>query len=289
MRVGVADGSDFAGYVDARWPDLVGGLEDEGVPPDDARMAVAEALVASRRAWARRVRDENIDVVLWAEVRERVGLPPRPGEPAPHGVRPFDPRDAPEVWLARADQVRGSRRRRGARRGLVSVAVVAVLAAGWLWWAARPDPPAVREEGNALPVVWYASGELHLAEVVVALPSVDEFVAWGSGAAVRLRSGEVVRVDADGDVSDLDEAPEALDERPEPPPFVAVGQYDVLVQSAPLPGGGWAHLLDSSRREGSSDAVRQSESGRRALVVCTADFSCGPPTTIEANGSIRLR
>ena len=28
----MADGSDFATYVDARWTDLVGGLEDEGVP-----------------------------------------------------------------------------------------------------------------------------------------------------------------------------------------------------------------------------------------------------------------
>jgi hypothetical protein len=38
------------------------------------------------------------------------------------------------------------------------------------------------------------------------------------------------------------------------------------------------------------DAVRQSETGRRALVVCTADSSCGEPRTIvETDGSIRLR
>ena len=287
--MGTADGSDFARYVDARWPDLVGGLEDEGVPADDARLTVAEALVASRRSWARWVRDENVDVTLWAEVRERAGLPPRPGDVAPPGGRPFDPRDAPEVWLAKAEEARGARRRRGARRGLVWLAVAAVLAVGWLWWASRPEPLVVREEANPLPVVWYAAGELHLAEVVVGLPSVDEFVAWGSGAAVRLRSGEVVRVDADGAVHDLDEAPAPLDERPEPPPFLALGEYDVLVQSAPVPGGGWAHLLDSSRRDGASDAVRQSESGRRALVVCTADFRCSEPRTVEADGSIRLR
>jgi very-short-patch-repair endonuclease len=36
--------------------------------------------------------------------------------------------------------------------------------------------------------------------------------------------------------------------------------------------------------------VRQSESGRRALVVCTADFSCSEPRTIvETDGTIRLR
>ncbi len=284
----VAGGSDFATYVDARWPDLVGGLEDEGVPADDARLAVAESLVATRRSWVRRVREENVDVTLWAEVRERVGLPPRAGA-APHGVRRFDPRDAPDVWLTRAEQARATRRRRGVRRGVVWLAAAAVLAAGWLWWAARPEPPAVRAEANAQPVIWYAAGELHLPEVVVGLARVDEFVAWGSGAAVRLRSGEVVRVDADGDVSDLGEAPAALDAEPDPPPFVALGQYDVLVQSAPVPGGGWAHLLDSSRRDGSGDAVRQSESGRRALVVCTAHFTCGPPETVVADGSIRLR
>ena len=61
------------------------------------------------------------------------------------------------------------------------------------------------------------------------------------------------------------------------------------MQTAPVPGGGWAYLLDSSRRTSAQDALRQSESGRRALVVCTADFTCSDPRTIEANGSIRLR
>jgi hypothetical protein len=100
----------------------------------------------------------------------------------------------------------------------------------------------------------------------------------------------VVGVDADGDVHDLDDTPAAQDAAPQAPPFLALGEYDVLVQSVPVPGGGWAHLLDSSRRDGASDAVRQSESGRRALVVCAADFSCSEPRTIvEAGGSIRLR
>ena len=285
----MADGSDFATYVDARWPDLVGGLEDEGVAPDDARLAVAEALVARRRAWTRRVREENVDVTVWEEVRERAGLPPRRGQAVPHGVRRLDPRDAPEVWLARAERARVARRRRGARVGLVWLVAAALLVAGWLWWASRPEPPEVRAEENPLPVVWYAAGELHLPEVVVELASVDEFVAWGSGAAVRLRSGDLVRVDADGDVSDLDDAPAALEEEVDAPSYLPIGPYDVLLQSAPVPGGGWAHLLDSSRRDGASDAVRQSESGRRALVVCTADFRCGPPETVQADGSIRLR
>jgi hypothetical protein len=281
---------DFGRYLDARWPDLVGGLEDEGVAPDAARLAVAETLLASRRTWARRTREEQVDVTLWAEVRERAGLPARPGEPVPHGVRRPDPRDTPDEWLARAAVRRAARRRRSLRRGLVGLVVLAVLGSGWAWWAGRPAPHEVREEANPLPVVWYARGELHLEDVVVELPGVDEFVAWGSGVAARMGSGEVVRVEADGDVHEIGDAPTALDDPPEPPTFLALGRYDVLVQSVPVPGGGWAHLLDSSRRASVQDAVRQSESGRRALVVCTADHVCGEPRTIvETDGSIRLR
>lgn len=287
---GGATDSDFGRYLDARWGDLVGGLEGEGVAADDARLAVAETLLASRRSWSRRVRDEQVDISLWAEVRERAGLPTRPGEAVPHGVRPFDPRDAPEVWLARAEERRAARRRRSAFRGLAWLAVAAALAAGWAWWAARPAPHEVREEANPLPVIWYAEGELHLEEVVVELPAVVEFVAWGSGAAARLSSGQVVQVDSDGDVHEVDDAPATLDDPADPPPFLALGPYDVVVQSAPVPGGGWVHLLDSSRRESVLDGVRLSESGRRAIVVCTADFSCGQPRTIfEADGTIRLR
>lgn len=282
---------DFTRYLDARWADLVGGLEDEGVAPDDARLAVAETLLASRGSWSRRVRDEQVDVSLWAELRERTGLAARPGEAAPHGVRRSDPRDGPEAWLARASALRAVRRRRGARRGLVGLAVAAVLVAGWTWWAGQPSPPAVREEANPLPVVWYAEGELHLAEVVVELPAVDEFVAVGSGAVARRRSGEVVRVDADGDVDEIDEAPAALDEVPVAPPYVPPGRYDVLVQSVAVPGVGWAHLIDSSRRDAAQDALRGSESGRRALVVCTTEGDCGEPVTVVvgAGGTIRLR
>jgi hypothetical protein len=286
----MAHGSDFATYVDARWPDLVAGLEDEGVPADDARLAVAQTLVASRRSWARRVRDENVDVVLWADVRERAMLAPRPGSTAPHGVRRFDPRDAPEDWLARAEQERGRSRRRAARRGLVWTAVVATLAAGWLWWAARPEPPPVREEANTLPVVWYAADELHLEDVVVELPDIETFVASGSGAAAVLRSGEVVRIDADGEVTPTDDPPEALADPPVAPRFVAVTQYEVIVQAAPVPGVGWAYLLDSSRRDGVNDSLRRAQIGRRQLVVCRAELECGSAVTIAGTaGSLRLR
>lgn len=283
--------ANWSRYLDARWPDLVGGLEDEGVAPDDARLAVAEVLLAGRRSWARRERDEQVDVTVWAEVRERAGLPVRRGEPVPHGVRPPDPADGPEPWLAAAEDLRTARRRRGVRRGLVALAVLAVLAGGWQWWASRPPAAEVREEANALPVVWYSAGELHLQDVVVTLPGISEFVAAGDQVVARLESGRVVRVSADGQVS-TGSATDALDDPPAAPAFIAITQYDVVMQSAPLPDGGWAYLLDSSRREAAAaqDAIRQSETGRRALVLCDAQRECEPPRTItESGGSIRLR
>lgn len=287
--------SDFATYVDARWPDLVGGLEDEGVPGDQARLAAAEVLLAARRSWRRRVRDEQVDVTLWAEVRERAGLPARLGEPVPHAVRPRDPRDRPEEWLERAGEVRAVRRRRGLRRAVAGLAVVALLAAGWAWWAAQPEPPAVRAEANRLPVAWYAEGELHLEDVVVELPDVEVFVAdfadGASRAAViaRLRSGDVVRVDSEGEVQPTDESPASLDTVPVAPPVRSLGLYDVWVESVPLAGGGWAHLIDSARRAGSEDTLRQSETGRRAVVVCPTAWRCQAPVTVPAGGTVRLR
>ena len=285
----MTDRSDFATYVDARWPDLVAGLEDDGVPGDRARLVVAEVLLAARRSWQRRVRDEQVDVTLWAEVRERAGLPVRPGEPVPHAVRPRDPRDRPEEWFERAVEVRAVRRRRAVRRGVAGLAVVALLVAGWAWWAAQPEPPPVRAEANRLPIAWYAEGELHLEDVVVELPEVEAFVADGPAVVARLRSGEVVRVDAEGDVEPADGAPDALDAVLTPPPLQGLGPYDVLVESVPLGGGGWAHLVDSARRAGAEDELRQSETGRRAVVVCPTEWTCGEPVTVVAGGTVRLR
>lgn len=286
----MSDGSDFERYLAARWADLVGGLEDDGVPADEARLAVAATLLAARRGWERRERQEQVDVTLWAEARERAGLAARPGDVAPHGVRPLDPGDDPAPWLARAQVQRAARRRRTLLRGLVAAAVVAVLAAGWAWWA-RPDAHPVREEANPLPVVWYAQGELHLEDVVVAIEHVRAFEAYGDDVVVLLDSGRSVLVEADGDVvptTDIDAR--ALEDGSVENVYVPLGRDDVLLQTVELPGGGWAHLIDSSRRADDGEAVRLSESGRRALVICDRAFFCQQPiTVVEGGGSIRLR
>lgn len=281
---------DFGHYLDARWADLVGGLEDEGVAPDTARLAVAEILLASRASWRWRVENEQVDHTLWAEIRERAGLPPRPGEVAPHAVRSPDAADPPGPWLEEAAILRAARRRRGVRLGLLAVVVAGAFGAGWAWWASLPPAPEVREEANVLAVPWYAAGELHLSKVVVELPGVDSFVADGDEVVAVMTSGEVRVVRADGVVDALETAPPELSATgPQVPVGLAIGRYDVVVQSVTTAEGGTAHLLDSSRRSDAGGALRLSETGRRAVVVCDADGLCAEPrTVVTGSQGIRL-
>ena len=280
--------ADFVDYLHARWPRLVAALEAEGVRPDDARLALAEVMLVRRRGWARLVREEQVDLVVWRDVRERVGLPVTGTLPPDVGSRP-SAADSPEEWLPRAAASLRRRRLRGLRRGVVALVAVVLLLVGLAWWDARPDPPAVREEANPLPLPWYAADELHLAEVVVELPRVEAFAEVDGGVAVRHTDGRVVLVEPDGDVEDLAEEPAALADPAEAPPY-RTGPDDVVVVSVPLAEGGWAHLLDSSRREAFEEGLRMSETGRRALVLCTEAGDCGPPQTIvEGTTAIRLR
>ena len=130
---------------------------------------------------------------------------------------------------------------------------------------------------------------------MVELPEVETFVADvtdganGAGVVARLRTGKVVSVDAEGEVETLDEAPEDLDEVPLAPPVRGMGPYDVLVESVPMAGGGWAHLVDSARRAGAEEELRQSETGRRAVIVCPTESTCAAPVTIDVGGTVRLR
>ena len=103
-----------------------------------------------------------------------------------------------------------------------------------------------------------------------------------------MTSGEVKVVRADGEVDDLDTAPPELSEPPVPA-SLPTGRYDVVVQSVTTSDGGTAHLLDSSRRIEEGGALRLSETGRRAVVVCDADGSCAAPRTlVTGSQSIRL-
>ena len=286
--------TDFATYVDARWPDLVGGLEDEGVPGDRARLAVAEALLAARRSWQRRVRDEQVDVTLWAEVRERAGLPARPGEPAPHAVRPRDPRDGPEEWLERAAEVRAARRRRGARRAVAGLAVVALLAAGWAWWAAQPEPPpcARRPTGSrsrgtprasCTSRTWWSSsrrsrrssptrdGARGRRGRPAAVGRGGAGGRGGRGRAGRRRARRPRR------------GPRGA-ARPRPRRCTTCGWRACPWPAADGPTSSTPHAGPVQRT-----TLRQSETGRRAVVVCPTEWTCQAPVTVPAGGTVRLR
>lgn len=268
----VAD-ADFSDYLQARWPLLVAALEREGVASAEAHLAVAEVLVANRRGWRRLVDEESVDVHVWQALRERAGLPDQPGSTPPVttvGVDPTRPVDRPEPWLERAEALRRRRRWRDVRRYLLGLVAAALVVAALVWWGSRPD---VREETNPLPVPWYAGEELHLAEVVVELPDVDSFVAFGDGAAVRLEDGEVIEVDGDGDVSALDDPPQDLVFPPSLPDYLPFGRYTYVVQGTVLPDGGRAFVLDS-RRGDRNNSLQIPTSSHRVLVLCEPGGSC---------------
>lgn len=288
----VGAGDDFADYLHARWPRLVAALEADGVPPDDARLALAEVMLQRRRGWARLVREEQVDLLVWRDVRERLGLPARSTLPPDgEGERPAGAvGEVPEDWLPRAAASLRRRRARRTRRGALALVAVALVLGALAWWDARPDPPAVRAATNPLPVTWYAAGELHLDEVVVELDGVDAFAEHDGGVAVRHTDGRVVLVAADGTVRDLDEEPAGLANPPLRVPSYDGDRFGVAIQTVRLADGGWAHLIDSSRREAQRGEVRLSETGRRAVVLCSAPTDCGAPQTIpQANLTIRLR
>lgn len=271
----VAD-ADFSDYLQARWPVLVAALEAEGVPPDAARLAVADVLVAHRRDWRRLVAEENVDVRVWQAAREHTGLPPRPGSAPPVtsvAVDASQPVDDSDPWMERAETRRRARRWKAARRWGAGLVAAAVVVAGLVWWGVWDRAPAVRQEANPLPVVWYAGDELHLEDVVVELPDLHSFVSFGEGAAVRRRNGEVVQVHADGAVSPLADTPTELLFAPQLPDYLPFGRFTSVVQGAPASGGRWAYVLDSRRRD-SEDSLQIPVSAHRILVLCDAAGVC---------------
>ncbi|WP_156411632.1 hypothetical protein [Nocardioides sp. Soil805] len=215
-----------AAFVAARRDLLV--AEHGGGPVAEA--AVDRALARLRRGWRRLEREDDVE----ARVREQV-----------------------ELELDRP------RRRRIARRA-AGVLVLVVLAG--VAWSLRPQPPAVAEETNPLPVPWYDGTELHLAEVAVTLPDLGGFAADGDGVLVE-RDGEVQRVDADGDLSSydgvLDPAPEGGARPPD------LNPADRVLQSVVAPDGTTLHLVEiNSSNPDAGTYVRLSETGKRVFLVC---------------------
>ncbi len=254
-----------------------------------------EALLASRRSWSRRVRDEQVDVSALgggARARRTARRGPARRRPTAYAARPAR-RARGRGWRGPSRPARGATSARARARGLVGARWPSrCSSAGWAWWAALPGAAEVRQEANPLPVDLVRRGR--------AAPRGRRGRAAGrrrvrgrGGRAPppRLRSGEVVRVDADGDVHGLDRrAGRRSTTPPDPPPYLPLGEYDVLVQSAPVPGrwlGAPARLLAPRRAPGRRAAVGVRAPGARGLhgglrVRAARDHHV-------ADGSIRLR
>jgi len=289
---------DATAYVRLRWLDLVDSLVALDVPAGRAREAVARAVVAHERGWRRILAQDDPDALVWAEACRVAGVPAPPlyppllGHLREGGVG--DPLDRPEAWLARARTQRLAAVRRQWLWALTSLAaVVVVVAAATTWWSTRLVQPPVRPEVNEVPVPWYADGELHLDRVVVVMPDVADFVAVEDAVVARLDGGRVVEVAADGVVRAIDDAPATLDapDEPDPPGDLPLGPYDRVAQAVYGPGRMTVFLIDSGALPAAGSWARASETGRRAVLVCSGGgvFDvCSSPRVLGAGGDVSL-
>ena len=211
------DEDDFAAYAEARWPRFVRTLVLLGVTPEDAPVVAVCALARLRDEWGRR--DERGDRAAHAYrtllVARAAAAGPDAETPAP--LEPAWPELAEDVAdsvpvpplaldqvVARQRADRRTRRRRGARRWGLAALVLAVVLAGWTWWATRPGPEPglpdveVEREANPVAVGWYTDGTLHLDEVALSVPGVRSFAQVPQGAVYADQDGQVVLVRPDG-------------------------------------------------------------------------------------------
>ena len=92
------------------------------------------------------------------------------------------------------------RRRRWWRRGVLAASAVVVVLAGATWITGGVgDAEGVEPANNPLPIPWYADGTLHLSEVTVKLPDVQQVLQVPGGVVVVDSKGEVSVVRADGE------------------------------------------------------------------------------------------
>lgn len=157
-----------------------------------------------------------------------------------------------EPLLAREVAERSrARRRRTWTRALGVVAALGVLVAGVGWVLGRDDSPEVTPATNPLPVAWYADGTLHLAEVKVEVPPVDQLVTVPDGVVMSDGRGAVTMVESSGDLVKIGETV---------PGTALVAEPDNGWVAWADPGAGDPELVVHDTRVGE-------EVGRRSLAV----------------------
>jgi hypothetical protein len=181
-------------------------------------------------------------------------------------------------------------RPRRRRLSLYAVGALALLVAGAVIVTLFPAAPAVREEANRVPVPWFADGELHLADVVVRLPRAGSFAPLDDGVVIEDEDGSLLLVDADGGVSEYEDA---MPDVPEPgvaPPYDPNTPGARRLEVAIAPSGEVVHLMELplSRHE-AEVYLRQSETVRRMFIICS-DWGCSSVRRIVVPGAdVRLR
>lgn len=218
-----------------------------------AETAVDRALARCRRGWSRLERTTDVE----AHVRDLV-----------------------------TRELERPRRRRLTACAVGALALVAAIAVGV---SLLPAPPAVRAETNRVPVPWFADGELHLADVVVSLPGAGAFAPMDDGVVIEDAGESLLRVEADGGVSDYDGAMPDITEPDLPAPYDPSAPNSQRLDVVLAPDGAAVHLveLSVSRHEGEI-YLRQSETVRRLFLVCP-DTDCTTMSRVVVPGAdVRL-
>lgn len=186
-----------------------------------------------------------------------------------------------------ADELDRPRRR---RLTLGAVGVLALLIAGAVVISLLPAPPSVREEANPVPVPWFAEGELHLADVVVSLPGAGAFAPFEDGVVIEDEDGSLRLVDAEGDVSDFDEAMPDVAEPDVEAPYDGRDAYTRRLGVSLAPTGEVVHLMEIAASGPEAGVFfRLSETARRLFLVC-GDPGCAVRQRIVVPGNdVRLR
>ncbi|WP_243059733.1 hypothetical protein [Nocardioides sp. SR21] len=121
-------------------------------------------------------------------------------------------RETIEVSLPPYDEIvrraQAVRRRRG-RIAVASTAAGVLVVAGLTWLATRPEPgpepnePKVEKAKNPIDQAWYGNGLVHLQNVTVEVPQVDDLVEVGGGVIYAGADRVLVRVGPNGELSRL--------------------------------------------------------------------------------------
>lgn len=110
-----------------------------------------------------------------------------------------------DTVVARARDVRR-------RRGRIAVAATTgcvLVIAGLTWVSTRPDSTPEPEQAkvvkskNPIDQPWYGGGQLHLENVAVEVPQIDDMVEVGGGVIYSGADGVLVRVGPNGEVTPL--------------------------------------------------------------------------------------